>query len=48
MTDLPLAIFHHLLAFGLLGVLAAEMAITTPGIGGARLKRLQQLDRSYG
>jgi putative membrane protein len=48
MTDLPLAILHHLLAFALLGVLAAEMAITTPGLAGARLKRLQMLDRWYG
>jgi putative membrane protein len=48
MSDLYLAIFHHLLAFALLGVLAAEMAITTPGLAGARLRRLQQLDRWYG
>jgi putative membrane protein len=48
MTDLALAILHHFLAFGLLGVLAAEVAITAPGLGGARLRRLQQLDRMYG
>jgi putative membrane protein len=48
LPDLPLAILHHLLAFGLLGVLAAEAAITAPGLAGARLRRLQQLDRSYG
>jgi putative membrane protein len=48
MTDLVLAILHHLLAFALLGVLAAEIAIAAPGIGGNRLRRLQQLDRMYG
>lgn len=48
MTDLLLAILHHLLAFGLLGILAAEIAITTPGITGVRLRRLQVLDRCYG
>ena len=48
MTDLALAIFHHLLAFSLLGVLAAEVAITSFDIAGARLRRLQRLDRTYG
>jgi putative membrane protein len=48
LPDLPLAILHHLLAFGLLGVLAAEAAITAPGLAGGRLKRLQVLDRCYG
>ena len=48
MTDLLLAIVHHLLAFGLAAVLAAEIAITAPGLSGAGLKRLQRLDRHYG
>lgn len=48
MTDLVLAIGHHLLAFGLAAILAAELATARPGIAGAGLKRLQALDRLYG
>ena len=46
--DLLLAIAHHLLAFALAGILAAEIAVTRPGLGGDGLKRLQRLDRGYG
>lgn len=48
MTDLLLAIVHHLLALSLAAVLAAEIAITAPGLSGAGLRRLQRLDRHYG
>ena len=48
MSDLGLAMAHHLLAFGLAAILAAEAAITAPGIGGSRLRTLQRLDRWYG
>ena len=47
-TDLLLAIIHHLLAFGLAGVLAAEIALTAPGLTGTGLKRLRRLDGTYG
>ncbi|MEO5773249.1 MAG: DUF2214 family protein [Sphingomicrobium sp.] len=47
-TDLLLAIVHHLLAFGLAAVLAAEFVLTAPGLTGAGLKWLQRLDRYYG
>jgi|GEM_PF-4022040 len=41
------AIGHHLLAFALLAILAAETAIVAPGLAGAWLGRLQQLDPLY-
>jgi putative membrane protein len=47
-TDLLLAMVHHLLAFALAGVLAAEIALTAPGLTGAGLKRLGRLDAYYG
>lgn len=47
-TDLLLAIVHHLLAFSLAGVVAAEFACTSPGLTGAGLRRLQRIDRYYG
>ena len=47
-SDLLLAIVHHLFAFGLAAVLAAEIASAAAGLSGASLKRLQRLDRWYG
>jgi putative membrane protein len=46
--DLPLATLHHLLAFALFGILAAEAAITVPGLADDRLRTLQRLDGMYG
>ena len=48
MTDLILAIAHHLLAFSLLGILFAQYAIVRPGLAGAALSRVRMLDRFYG
>lgn len=48
MTDLLLAIVHHLLVFGLAAILAAELAMIRPGLGGAGLKRLGIIDLHYG
>ena len=48
MSDLGFAIAHHLLAFSLAAVLAAEVAFTVPGMTGPRLRTLQRLDRWYG
>ena len=48
MTDLILAIAHHLLIFSLAGILAAELAMIRPGLAGAGLKRLGIIDLHYG
>jgi putative membrane protein len=48
MTDLILAIAHHFLVFSLVGILAAELALCRPGVGGAALIRLATVDGSYG
>lgn len=50
LRDAVLASAHHLLAFGLLGVLAAEFALIRNGPVGdaAWLKRLGRLDLAYG
>lgn len=48
MTDLLLAIAHHLLVFSLAAILAAELAIIRPGLGGASLRRLGIIDLHYG
>ncbi len=48
MTDLALAIVHHLLVFGLAAILAAELATIRPGLTGASLRRLGIIDMHYG
>ena len=48
MTDLVLAIVHHLLVFSLAGILAAELAMIRPGLSGPGLKRLGIIDAHYG
>ncbi len=48
MTDLALAIAHHLLVFSLAAILAAELAMVRPGLGGAALRRLGLVDLHYG
>jgi putative membrane protein len=48
MPDLVLAILHHLLVFALAGLLAAELALLRPSVGGATLKVLGGLDAAYG
>ena len=48
MLDLVLAILHHLLIFSLAGLLAAELALVRPGVGGATLKTLGLIDAGYG
>jgi len=47
-ADLFLAVVHHLLAFSILGLLAAEVALLRPGISGERLSLLARLDGLYG
>jgi len=48
MTDLILAIAHHLAVFTLVAIFAAEFALLRPGIEGKRLAQLGALDRAYG
>lgn len=48
MTDLLLATLHHLLAFGLVGLLAAQFTLIRPPLAGAALNRLARLDAAYG
>lgn len=48
MTDLVLAILHHLLVFTLAGILAGEFALMRKGLGGRELKILAHIDRMYG
>lgn len=48
MTDLVLAIAHHILVFGLVIMLAAEFALVRPGLDAAEVKRLAGLDIGYG
>ena len=48
MLDLFLAIGHHLLIFGLFGVLALEFAIVRPGLTPAWVQRIARIDIWYG
>ena len=48
MTDLILAIAHHLAVFTLVAIFAAEFALLRPGIEGKRLGQLGALDGAYG
>ncbi len=48
MTDLILAIAHHLAVFTLVAIFAAEFALLRPGIEAKRLGQLASLDRAYG
>lgn len=48
MTDLILAIAHHLCVFTLAGLLIAEVALLRPGIAGERIKQIAAVDAAYG
>ena len=48
MTDLILAIAHHLCVFTLAGLLVAEVALLRPGIAGERIKQIGAIDAAYG
>lgn len=47
-TDLVLAILHHLLAFSLAGVIAAEFVLLRNEITPGAIRRLALIDRHYG
>jgi putative membrane protein len=46
--DLLLAILHHLLVFSLVAILAVELVLMRPGLGGKQLARLGAYDAAYG
>jgi putative membrane protein len=48
MTDLLLATLHHLLAFTLVALLAAQYALLRPPLASLHLARLGRLDAAYG
>jgi putative membrane protein len=48
MTDLLLAIIHHLLVFSLFAIFAVQMTLIRPGLDAATVRRLARLDGAYG
>ena len=48
MTDLILAILHHLLVFAVFAVFAIEMTTVRPGLDGAGVRRVAAIDGAYG
>ncbi|HUV32376.1 MAG TPA: DUF2214 family protein [Devosiaceae bacterium] len=48
MTDLILAVFHHLAVFSLVAILAAEFSILRRGFKGFRVALLGAVDLGYG
>jgi putative membrane protein len=48
MLDLALAIVHHLLIFGIFGILFAEFWVLRPGLSGPMLARIGVIDLWYG
>ena len=48
MSDLVLAILHHLLILSLAGLLSIEIALVQPGVSGAKLRDLGAIDAAYG
>src|SRR5262245_6483812 len=48
MTDLLLAIAHHVLIFAIFGVLCGEFLLVRPGLTAATARRVATLDLVYG
>jgi putative membrane protein len=48
MTDLILAIIHHLLVFGLVAMLVAESMLVRPAMRGMDVDRVVRIDIGYG
>ena len=48
MTDLVLAILHHLLILSLAGLLSVERVLVKPGLSGSALATLGRIDAAYG
>jgi putative membrane protein len=48
MLDLVLAVLHHLLIFGIFGILFAELMMVRPGMDAATVRRVAAIDLAYG
>ena len=48
MLDLVLAIVHHLLVFGIFGIVFAEFMVVRPGMSTATIARIGSIDLWYG
>jgi putative membrane protein len=48
MLDMLLACLHHLLIFGIFGLLLAEFLLLKPGLNRAALMRISRIDMAYG
>jgi putative membrane protein len=48
MLDLALAVGHHLLIFGLFGVILAELIVVRPRMSQAAINKVASVDRWYG
>ena len=48
MSALHLALAHHFLAFGLVAILAYELALVRIGLSGADIARVARIDAAYG
>ncbi|HEX3602760.1 MAG TPA: DUF2214 family protein, partial [Steroidobacteraceae bacterium] len=48
MLDLLLAIGHHLLIFGIFGIICAEFWAVRPGLSGSMVSRIASIDLWYG
>ena len=48
MTDLVLAIVHHVLVFSMAGIIAAEFVLVRNELSPSTLARLARIDRHYG
>src|ERR1700689_1260906 len=48
MLDLALAIAHHILIFGIFGVLFVEFMVVRPGLSNAAASRIATMDAWYG
>jgi putative membrane protein len=48
MTDLVLAIAHHVCVFTLAGLLVAEIALLRPGMTAERIRQLSAIDIAFG
>src|ERR1017187_7138670 len=48
MLDLALAIAHHLLIFGIFGILFVELVALRPGLTAAMVGRIARIDLWYG
>lgn len=48
LTDLVLAVAHHLAVFTLVALFAAEWALLRPGLEGDRIRQVAAIDAAYG